>query len=46
MVEQGLVDRLHDVVPTSAAGRWRWKSEINTVDELRAQAAAQGVVIR
>jgi len=43
--DRGVVERLHDISegPNGEVGRWRWKSEINTLDELRAQAAAQGV---
>ena len=48
LMKMGLVERLHTVTDGLAVemGRWRWKSEINTVDELRVQAAAQGVGVQ
>jgi len=48
MVKMGLVERGHKVTKgcTGEVGRWRWKVEINTLDEVRASAAAQGVGVQ
>lgn len=49
LLEEGLVERLHDVatMPTGEVGRWRWKSDdALSLDHLQAQAEAAGVSVR